>query len=93
MHLYLSGDFKGKHMEVLKHGKVYEEDIKARTVTCECGCEFRFEGNDIVHKITPTMDYDPLMQNYINIHEYIVKCPECGENKDVTEYIEAKARL
>ena len=84
-------------MEVLKHGKVYEEDLKKRIVKCSCGCEYRFEVSDVFTKASTVFyaaDYDPISQGFLREKNiYQVKCPECGENKDVTEYLEAKARF
>lgn len=91
------GILRGQHMEVLKHGKVYEEDLKKRIVKCSCGCEYRFEVSDVFTKASTVFyaaDYDPINQEFPREKIiYQVKCPECGENKDVTEYLEAKARL
>lgn len=77
-------------MEVLKHGEVYEEDLKARTVTCECGCEYRFEVSDIGHKERLIHDWDPLFREGRIIQDHFVRCPECGKEKDVTEYFKTR---
>ena len=78
-------------MEVLKHGEVYEEDLKARTVTCECGCEYRFEVSDINHREI-SASWNPIFREERFIYEHSVICPECGKEKDVTEYLKSKMR-
>ena len=78
-------------MEVLKHGEVYEEDLKARTVTCECGCEFRFEVSDIKHREIYSR-WVPLYHEEKYIDEHFVSCPECGKEKDVTEYFKTRKK-
>lgn len=72
-------------MEVLKHGQEYEKDLKARTVKCKCGCDYRFEVSDI-ELVTKIYNDDPLYPSGRMIKEHVVYCPECGKTKNVNDY-------
>lgn len=53
-------------MKIIKHGKVN------RVITCNCGCEFEYDQNDIQYGFNNTS----ITNCYLN-NAYVI-CPDCG---------------
>ena len=65
-------------MEIIKHGKTYEEpQIK---ICDDCGCVFTYVKKDIKENWVRETAYDSdLIYTYIN-------CPECGKTIIIKDY-------
>ena len=65
-------------MEIIKHGKTYEEpQVKVCPV---CECEFSYVKKDIkAHWVRVTVEDSDLTHTYIN-------CPECGKTIIIKDF-------